>query len=103
VRLAAIARRESTSRQTPPLPLRKAARTVRRRHAESRLRPISLGIGEPKHPTPAFIEKALAHAVAGLSNYPSTVGGEPLRAAIAGWLERRYGVPASTRPRWCCR
>lgn len=57
------------------------------------LAPISLGIGEPKHPTPPFIEKALMHAVAGLSNYPSTIGGEPLRAAIAGWLERRYGVP----------
>ncbi|MGX4642410.1 succinyldiaminopimelate transaminase [Massilia sp. SYSU DXS3249] len=54
---------------------------------------ISLGIGEPKHPTPPFIEKALMHAVAGLSNYPSTVGGEALRTAIAGWLERRYGVP----------
>ena len=56
--------------------------------------PISLGIGEPKHPTPAFIEKALTHAIAGLASYPSTVGAEPLRAAIAGWLERRYGIPA---------
>jgi len=56
--------------------------------------PISLGIGEPKHPTPAFIEKALTHAIAGLANYPSTVGSEPLRAAIAGWLERRYALPA---------
>jgi len=55
---------------------------------------ISLGIGEPKHPTPAFIEKALTHSVAGLASYPSTVGSEPLRAAIAGWLERRYGIPA---------
>jgi N-succinyldiaminopimelate aminotransferase len=57
------------------------------------LAPISLGIGEPKHPTPAFIQKALAHGIAGLANYPSTHGGEPLRAAIAAWLERRYGVP----------
>jgi N-succinyldiaminopimelate aminotransferase len=56
--------------------------------------PISLGIGEPKHPTPAFIQKALTHSVAGLANYPSTHGGDPLRTAIAGWLERRYGVPA---------
>lgn len=56
--------------------------------------PISLGIGEPRHPTPAFIEKALMHAVSGLANYPSTVGAEPLRAAIASWLERRYGIPA---------
>lgn len=55
---------------------------------------ISLGIGEPKHPTPPLIEKALTHAVAGLANYPSTVGAEPLRAAIATWLERRYGIPA---------
>ncbi|MCA1855114.1 succinyldiaminopimelate transaminase [Massilia oculi] len=56
--------------------------------------PISLGIGEPKHPTPVFIEKALMHAMAGLSVYPSTHGSEALRAAIAGWLERRYGIPA---------
>jgi N-succinyldiaminopimelate aminotransferase len=56
--------------------------------------PISLGIGEPKHPTPGFIQKALTQGIAGLANYPSTHGGEPLRAAIAGWLERRYGVPA---------
>lgn len=55
--------------------------------------PISLGIGEPKHPTPAFIEKALVHAVDGLAHYPSTHGSEPLRAAIADWIERRYGVP----------
>ncbi len=34
------------------------------------------------------------HAVAGLASYPSTIGSEPLRTAIAGWLERRYGLPA---------
>ena len=56
--------------------------------------PISLGIGEPKHPTPAFIQKALMHSVQGLANYPSTLGTDALRAAIAGWIERRYGVPA---------
>jgi N-succinyldiaminopimelate aminotransferase len=57
-------------------------------------KPISLGIGEPKHPTPAFIQKALTHAMAGLASYPTTHGNEPLRAAIAGWLERRYAIPA---------
>src|SRR5215207_3056106 len=56
--------------------------------------PISLGMGEPKHPTPAFIQKALSHAMSSLGSYPSTVGSDALRAAIAGWLERRYGVPA---------
>ena len=54
---------------------------------------ISLGIGEPKHPTPAFIKQALADNLAGLANYPSTIGAEPLRSAIAGWLERRYNLP----------
>ena len=54
---------------------------------------ISLGIGEPKHPTPAFIQKALTHSLAGLAVYPTTHGGEALRGAIAGWLERRYGIP----------
>ncbi|HYD60021.1 MAG TPA: succinyldiaminopimelate transaminase [Noviherbaspirillum sp.] len=55
--------------------------------------PISLGIGEPKHPTPAFIKKALTDNLGGLASYPSTIGSEVLRAAIAGWLERRYGLP----------
>jgi N-succinyldiaminopimelate aminotransferase len=56
--------------------------------------PISLGIGEPKHPTPSFIEKALSHHLQGLSNYPTTAGSDALRGAIAGWIERRYGGPA---------
>lgn len=54
---------------------------------------ISLGIGEPKHPTPGFIQKTLADNLAGLASYPTTAGGDGLRAAISGWLERRYGLP----------
>ena len=54
---------------------------------------ISLGIGEPKHPTPAFIRQALADNLDGLANYPTTAGSDALRGAIAGWLERRYGLP----------
>ena len=55
--------------------------------------PISLGIGEPRHATPAFIQQALAGALGtGLASYPAT-GGEPaLRQACADWLQRRYGV-----------
>ena len=56
-------------------------------------RPISLGIGEPKHATPQFIQDALAaDLAAGLSGYPPTAGTPPLREACAGWLQRRYGV-----------
>jgi N-succinyldiaminopimelate aminotransferase len=54
--------------------------------------PISLGIGEPKHPTPPFIQKALTHNVQGLASYPSTHGTDALRAAVASWIEHRYGV-----------
>lgn len=54
---------------------------------------ISFGIGEPKHPTPEFIKKALAEALAGLANYPTTAGSDALRQCIAAWLERRYGLP----------
>lgn len=56
------------------------------------LRPISLGIGEPRHPTPALIEQALTGSLAGLSSYPPTAGDPALREACAKWLQRRYGV-----------
>lgn len=56
--------------------------------------PISLGIGEPKHPTPAFIQQALADNLGGLANYPTTTGSDALRQAICGWLERRYDLPS---------
>jgi N-succinyldiaminopimelate aminotransferase len=56
--------------------------------------PISLGIGEPKHPTPAFIKEALVQGLDGLANYPATAGSDALRSAVAQWVERRYRIPA---------
>ena len=61
------------------------------------LKPISLHIGEPKHPTPGFICRALTDNLAGLANYPTTLGGESLRVAIARWLQRRYGFARDQR------
>ncbi len=59
-------------------------------------RPISLGIGEPQHATPAFIKDALDAAVrsspSGLAAYPATAGSAKLREAFAAWLHRRYGL-----------
>lgn len=59
-------------------------------------RPISLGIGEPRHATPDFIKKALVQALdtpgSDLSGYPPTAGTPQLREACAGWLRRRYGL-----------
>ncbi len=56
------------------------------------LRPISLGIGEPRHPTPEFIKRALTGALDGLASYPATAGDPRLRAACADWLKTRYGL-----------
>jgi acetylornithine aminotransferase len=53
---------------------------------------IEFGIGEPREETPAFIRAALADAITPLSAYPSAVGLPELREAIAGWIERRFGV-----------
>jgi len=55
-------------------------------------RPISLGLGEPRHDTPALIGQALLAAVKGLSTYPATMGEPRLREAMAGWVQQRYGV-----------
>ena len=57
-------------------------------------RPISLGIGEPRHPTPEFIKQALNAAMddasTDLASYPATAGTPKLREAFSGWLQRRY-------------
>lgn len=60
------------------------------------LRPISLGIGEPRHATPDLIKLAYSGAIfakdGGLAKYPSTQGDAALRESIARWLARRYGL-----------
>ena len=53
-------------------------------------RPISLGIGEPKHPTPAFIKDALSAGLGALSAYPATAGEPKLRQSFTDWLQTRY-------------
>ena len=62
-------------------------------------RPISLGIGEPKHATPTFIMDALDAAAratpSGLAAYPATAGDLALRESFAGWLRRRYALTLS--------
>ncbi|MGX5661436.1 succinyldiaminopimelate transaminase [Diaphorobacter sp.] len=58
-------------------------------------RAISLGIGEPRHATPPFIQEALAANLSGLASYPSTAGDPSLREACAGWMQRRYRIPVN--------
>ena len=55
---------------------------------------ISLGIGDPDTPTPAFVVDALAEAAAdaGTHQYPSNRGRAEFREAVASFYERRFGV-----------
>lgn len=64
------------------------------------LPPISLSIGEPRHPPPPFVLEALARHLAQLDSYPATRGLPQLRAAMAAALERRClpGIDARIDP-----
>ncbi len=57
---------------------------------------IALSIGEPRHPTPAFISEAVLSHLHGLSAYPLTKGAPELRAAICDWLIQRFQLPADS-------
>jgi hypothetical protein len=60
------------------------------------LAPISLGLGEPQHPTPAVIKDALAAEHGrGSRAIRSRWGCPELRAAMAEWLARRHGLERS--------
>lgn len=54
------------------------------------LSPVSLSVGEPKHPAPQFVLDALTDALRTVEQYPSTRGTEELRQAIAQWLCQRF-------------
>ena len=58
------------------------------------LAPVNLSLGEPQHPTPDFLKRALTDNLGGLSRYPLTKGLPELREAVAAWLARRHGLAA---------
>jgi acetylornithine aminotransferase len=53
---------------------------------------IDFGMGDPREVTPAFIREALAASIEPVSSYPRATGLPELRQAIAGWIERRFGI-----------
>ena len=50
---------------------------------------VDLSVGTPVDSTPAVVQAALA-AASDAPGYPLTAGSDELRAAIAGWLRRRF-------------
>jgi aspartate/methionine/tyrosine aminotransferase len=55
---------------------------------------LHMTIGEPGHAFPPWIAEVLAEHMAEFGRYPPNEGTPQLRAAIADWLARRYGVAA---------
>jgi succinyldiaminopimelate transaminase len=53
---------------------------------------IDFGMGDPREVTPAFIREAMLASVDEVSSYPRATGLPELREAIAGWIDRRFGV-----------
>lgn len=55
--------------------------------------PIHMTIGEPTHAFPAWVTEAIVRHQAGFNRYPPNQGAPELLEAIAGFVQRRYGVP----------
>lgn len=75
-----------------PYPFEKLAQLKAGVTGAAHLVPISLGIGEPKHPAPEFIKQVVADNLARLGNYPTTKGTDELREAISQWATKRFAL-----------
>lgn len=79
-----------------PYPFEKLAKLKAGISIPEHLRPISLGIGEPKHPSPEFVKQVIADNLDKLANYPTTKGTDELRTTIAEWATRRFQLEAGS-------
>ncbi|MBO4222855.1 aminotransferase class I/II-fold pyridoxal phosphate-dependent enzyme [Bradyrhizobium neotropicale] len=59
---------------------------------------ITLSLGEPQHPVPAFVGPVLAKHTAEFGRYPLAKGIEPFRRAAANWLTTRFRLPRPVDP-----
>ena len=56
---------------------------------------LPMSLGEPRHDLPPFLGEALASHADLYGRYPPNEGYPELRAAISGWLQRRFDLPES--------
>jgi aspartate/methionine/tyrosine aminotransferase len=59
---------------------------------------ITLSLGEPQHPLPAFVGPVLTSHIGDFGRYPIAKGIEPFRRAAANWLSRRFDLPRAVDP-----
>lgn len=79
-----------------PYPFQKIKALLDGAEGNPDLSPISLSIGEPKHPMPPLIHEAVTTHLNGLANYPLTKGTALLRETIANWLTQRFALPKTS-------
>jgi succinyldiaminopimelate transaminase len=65
---------------------------AKREAAASGIEILDFGQGDPREPTDPAIRQALVDALEERMGYPKAEGLPELRAAIAGWFGRRFGV-----------
>jgi len=53
---------------------------------------LSLAVGEPQHATPDIVRRVVEENAGLWNRYPPIQGAPEFRAAVAGWLGRRYGL-----------
>ncbi|MEZ5488491.1 MAG: succinyldiaminopimelate transaminase [Steroidobacteraceae bacterium] len=75
-----------------PYPFERLARLKAGVVPPANLAHIAMSIGEPQHPPPPFVLETLRANLHQVGSYPATIGLPELRAACAGWLERRFGL-----------
>jgi len=73
-----------------PYPFEKLAQLFAGVKHEAGLPHIALSIGEPKHPSPAFVKECIIHNIDKLAVYPTTKGLPELRQAISQWACNRF-------------
>ena len=78
-----------------PYPFERLAELRRGTTPDPAWPPISLAIGEPREPPPPHVLATLAEHLEAVSGYPATRGQPALREAMAGWLQRRFRLPAN--------
>ena len=72
----------------PFVRLEEAKRAARARGIEL----VDFGVGDPREGAPAFVRDALVASLDGAAGYPLAQGLPELRAAVAAWCSRRFGV-----------
>lgn len=60
--------------------------------------PIELTIGDPRETPPDFVPALMAEAAASVATYPKIRGSDELKASIAAWIGRRYGLAGVVDP-----